>query len=645
MNPVNQGIQSIRAFGVPRLLCQVDYSLKIRSGFYERTMPAGAVSSQNAGDFKPLPSGSRDMLFPYMEKDSLSILEHAGELLRKKFHPFYSSAYRTIDFEPPHPDLHWSKIKSRAGLDIKDIWEPSRFCWAPILCRASLLTNDPVYSDFFYDLVADFRKQNPANCGENWVSAQEAAIRIIMISFCAGVLSNPPNGTDVNLAQMIETHATRILPTRNYAIAQNNNHRLSEAAGLMTAACVLPNNPQSDQWFETGWQDFRSALNRQILPDGAYVQHSVNYHRLMLQLVLWVDILLKNKGLDWQPALAEKIRRSILWLDRHTDSQSGRICNYGHNDGALLFSFDGNYEDIKSTLQAASVVFMEKRLYEPGPWDELRTWLGCHRRTQSTSHPLFDNTYLSKNILRIDAGTEWGLLHTAAFNDRPAHADQLHVSLWKSGRCRTLDAGTYRYAGISPWNNGLKSAFVHNCLTIDGLEPMSDISRFLWLDWDQSRILEQTPNRVVAEHKGYQKYAIRHQRTLEKTRDEWIITDQVTPFKKANNSNHKFRLHWLLPDQPFEILREDDNWVFLSNEEKILFTSEDTDLILSVIRSGKKIYAVDDSYKPDGHTNLCGWYSPTYSERQSALSIILTTVSQIPFSIKTRWRFLYTDDR
>ncbi len=648
MNPVLKSLRSLRAFGVRRMLNQADYLIKVKSGYYHRTMKLRPQSQPaSAGIFTPLPTGSPEQLFRFLEGDSLRILENAGDLLRNQYHPYNSREIKKLTLEPLHPEQHWSAIQNRSG-DIKDIWEPARFCWAPLLCRAYQLNHDPVYPQFFYQQVAAFNRLNPENGGENWVSAQEAAIRLIMVVFSAGVLSDRGLNIQPELTQFIEVHARRILPTRNYAAAQNNNHLLSEAAGLMTAGCVLKDHANAEKWFRIGWRDFQRALRSQILPDGAYIQHSTNYHRLMLQLVLWVDLLLKTKGIDWQPALAEKIRRSILWLNAHTDQRSSSACNSGHNDGALLFSFDGNFSDYKSTLQAASSVFMKQPLFEPGNWDELQVWLSCHPRSQGASHPLFENTYYSKNVLRIDAGTEWGMLHTAGFKDRPAHADQLHVSLWRGGSCKALDAGTYRYSAPAPWNNGLKSAFIHNGLTIDGKEPMQDAGQFLWLDWDQARMLEHSIYRVSAEHKGYRKLGCCHQRILEKTRDAWLITDQVTPTHQraetGDSTVHRFQLHWLLPNKPFEIRQDQNRWIFLSNEERIFFDAGETALNLTIIHGGKTIYP-ETAAKSIEKAALFGWYSRTYSEREPVLSLVLQAEAALPFQITTNWQFFYPEIR
>jgi hypothetical protein len=91
------------------------------------------------------------------------------------------------------------------------------------------------------------------------------------------------------LNETLAMHAARIPLTWPYAHAQDNNHLLSEAAGLVTAALALPGHPQSSRWSRLGWSWFNRAVLSQFDEDGAYTQHSANYHRLALHLALWLD--------------------------------------------------------------------------------------------------------------------------------------------------------------------------------------------------------------------------------------------------------------------------------------------------------------------------------------------------------------------
>jgi len=87
--------------------------------------------------------------------------------------------------------------------------------------------------------LEQFLAANPPYLGLNWVSAQEAALRLLALSFAWQVFADSANshaGRVGLLARSIAFHAARIPPTLPYSRSQNNNHLLSEAVGLYTAA-------------------------------------------------------------------------------------------------------------------------------------------------------------------------------------------------------------------------------------------------------------------------------------------------------------------------------------------------------------------------------------------------------------------------
>jgi len=230
---------------------------------------------------------------------------------------------------PPTPVLrHWTEYdlanssETVTGLpapaDIKIIWEPARMGWAILLGRAYILSGDERYPAAFWGRLEEFLAANPPYLGLNWISAQEAALRLISLVFCWQLFAHSPHSTPErasSLRNTIAQHAMRIPPTLIYARAQNNNHLLSEAAGLYTAGLALPDHPKAMHWRSLGWTWFQRGLLAQIAPDGAYIQHSANYHRLMLSLALWMDRLIHLDGLTFPTQIRGLLgnRRAGCW--------------------------------------------------------------------------------------------------------------------------------------------------------------------------------------------------------------------------------------------------------------------------------------------------------------------------------------------
>jgi hypothetical protein len=571
---------------------------------------------------------------------------------------------------------HWTNYETHPiefpEGDIKFIWEPARFGWAFILARAYHLTQDERYPETFWRFFDQFHQSNPGYLGPNWVSAQEVALRILPFVFCGQVFADSPHSTEPRknlLASSVALHAKRILPTLIYARAQNNNHLLSEAAGLITAALGLPNHPKAINWERTGWKWFNKGLETQISSKGAYIQHSTNYHRLMLQLALWIyalqctqesGYLKESKSIQTHTSDGHLSSHSLLnlgkatgWLKKLVDKNSGRVPNLGHNDGAYVLPLTVlPYDDFRPVVQTASKSFLGMSGFEPGLWDEMGLWLGdlcaLESKLQLTdSDPMEPNT--DPATLRHPNGKSWIYLRAANITDRPGHADQLHVDLWWRGLNIAKDAGTYLYNENPPWDNSLTHTAVHNTVMVDGMEQMSRAGRFLYLDRAQGKILthEQSTNdfggRIVARHDGYSRLGISHNRSITATLDgRWVVEDSIEKGKNYQEKrSHIIRLHWLLPDWRMIRLEESTGvrinspfgWINLNITVLGADRIPPDDLQSVIVRAGERIHG-KGSISP-----TWGWVSPTYGIKQPALSFSIHYEGSLPITFVSEWRF------
>ena len=79
---------------------------------------------------------------------------------------------------------HWSKISDDDDLDIKFIWEASRFSMVYALVRAHAATREEKFAEAFWTLIESWAESNPPNTGPNWMDGQEAALRLMAWTFC-----------------------------------------------------------------------------------------------------------------------------------------------------------------------------------------------------------------------------------------------------------------------------------------------------------------------------------------------------------------------------------------------------------------------------------------------------------------------------
>jgi len=645
------GYKALVQLGIQPVALNAIYRLGLATGHYRR-VEAGEQKLENS-ILRPLFTfPAPEELLAVLGKDGkYALFVEADEIVAGRVRLFGGQPVE-LTLTVPGKLEHWTAYETHPSLlstllsplsDIKFIWEPARFGWAFCLGRAYHLTHAEKYAETFWHNFEIFSTANPPCCGPNWISGQEAALRLMTFVWAAQIFAGSSSSTperNAALARAVAAHASRIVPTLVYARSQQNNHLLTEAAGLLTAGLALSDHPQASHWCALGWKWLNEGLRSQIDSYGEYSQHSTNYQRLMLQVVLWVNSLMRSNDFVsyWPRQTNEAIVRSIHWLLAILDSDSGRTPNLGANDGAYIFPLTiCPFSDYRPVLNAAAKAFLGYDLPR-GLWDELALWFGV---------PLEDRKYVQLPRYLGDqlyGNDSWAYLRTAQFTNRPSHADQLHVDLWWRSLNVAQDAGTYLYNADPPWDNRLTAAQVHNTVTVNSRDQFTRAGRFLYLDWFNAYrrgSLEADPailQRTRGRHWGYWRVGVRHARTVTAYADgHWQVLDEMLPLRMPWDKRPiTYRLHWLLPDweweatmkeSVFEIrLKSPHGWVLLAINDGLRIT--DNESHVSLIRAGETVYAsLPDWPASQAEMMIRGWASPTYGVKIPALSLAIETKS------------------
>ncbi len=633
VSPINNYLKALQHLGLRKLWLYALYQIGLRTGHYRRATPSKPDSYQGTPALAPYAT------FPKISQEHKQrALDRAEEILQGRHRPFHGEPV-ALNLQAGASSQHWSILeKSPPKGDIKMIWEPGRFGWAITLARAYAFSGEPAYPRDFWQKTSEFLDAHPPNLGRQWQSAQEVAIRLTALIFCDRVFAagrSDPNSERRRLWRAIAEHAQRIPPTLVYARAQNNNHLLTEAAGLYAAGTYLVDHPQATNWQKLGLRWLNLGFQNQINEFGSYTQHSTNYHRLMLQVALFADDCRRSSGAPaWPLAIRMKLAAATRWLWALTDPATGQAPNLGANDGAYLFPLtdQGSY-DYRPVMDAAAKAFLDEDvLQEPG-LSEMAQWFGL-----GAPPPEDPKQPQAPDMLRLEHENGRAFIHTAHFADRPSHADQLHVDLWWRGVNIALDPGTYQYNAPPPWDNALATADVHNTLTIDGQDQMTRAGRFLWLDWAQAQVLAHEVDangqviRVTAEHDGYRRLGALHQRTLLRQADGWRVVDTVIPYGKPDGRQHTARLAWLMPD-----------WVWKFSEEHTLHLTGPRFTLrlrlegisrVHLVRAGECILG---AITPE---TTWGWQSRVYGEKSPVLMLIAQQSGRLPLEIVSIWELI-----
>lgn len=650
-------IKALLELGPRPLGLYAAYRLGLASGYYRRrSVPRGDLTAGHVRlrvDALPLPS--KEQLLGVLGEDGRAhALAEADAVVAGRVRLF-GGAERPLELGPRAPLAHWTEYARGARAveveDVKLVWEPARFGWAFPLVRAYALTSASRYAAAFWAHCGRFWDANPPYLGPHWVSAQEVAIRLIALTFAARALGADPESTPERTARLgrsIAAHAERLPLTLAYARAQNNNHLLVEAAGLYTAGWALPDHPSADRWKASGWAWWNRALQSQIDARGGYVQHSANYHRLMLQAALWVALV---AAVQEQPLPSETRARLGLasdWLLHLLDPETGRAPNLGPNDGAYFLPLTGApIADYRPVAAAAALAFREERPFPTGPWDETAFWLvpeADRRLKAARAVDLRDRKgrrgAVRPHVLVSPVGNSWAYLRAARFSGRPGHADQLHLDLWWRGQNVARDPGTYSYNAPPPWQNALSGAAVHNSVTVARRDQMRRAGRFLWLDRAQARVVRHEVDsegrliELAAEHDGYRDLAVKHRRTVRAREGGWDVEDEILPVSPEGRRVLPVRLHWLMADWPWELagtqlrVRSPSGWLTL--DVRVPGQGE-RPIEVELVRAGELLVGAGPA------SPVRGWMAPTYLCREPALSFSVTARAIPPVRLVTRW--------
>ncbi len=451
-------------------------------------------------------------------------------------------------------DLPWYKISDFSDDlgDIKTVWEASRFDWVLRMAQRVAAGDENELSKL-NEWLRDWIERNPPYLGVNWKCGQEAGIRVMHLAMATLVLDQSEAPTE-NLQKLISIHLQRINSTTSYAIAQCNNHSITEAAALLVGGSMLNCNT-GEAWSKRGRRLIESQVAKLVSEDGSFSQYSLNYHRLMLDTLCMVEVWRRKKA---EPKFSEmfyqRAQSASMWLFNMINLANGHGPNVGANDGARLLPLTNTlYRDYRPTLQLSYALFYDQQaIQESGHWDDVLKLLEVKSgRNAAVRNDCFVADRGGFAVFR--KGKAMAMVRYPRFRFRPSHADALHLDLWLGDRNILRDGGTYSYNAEPKWLNYFSGTQSHNTIQFDGLDQMPRLGRFLFGDWLKTSSLEdprqegETTNFRV----GYAcRRGISHYRKLSLASSSLKVVDEVKGFKK------KAELRWRLAPGDWDLVEE-----------------------------------------------------------------------------------------
>ncbi|MDB5413169.1 MAG: heparinase [Rubritepida sp.] len=374
-----------------------------------------------------------------------------------------------------------ARLAPMAGRDIRPVWEANRWAELPRLALAG-------HGQEAGDWLAAWFAVNPPYRGPNWGCGQEAALRALHLALAAALLGGRPDAETVRLL------ARRIGANPAYAMAQDNNHPISEASGLLVCGMATGNARMAAR----GARRLDSAIARLVAPDGSFAQPSPAYQRLLLDVVSVTEWLRRRwSGPAAAPATIARMAAATRWLLRLTCRQTGALPRIGHQDGSHLADLsEAGPDDARASLERAARLFCGASAGWPG--DAGCAAMGLLPPAETLAEP---GDWASAGFLGRSSGRGRAVLRTGPLRFRPNHSDLLHLDIWDGPLNLLRDGGTGAYNPADPaWLPYFQGTAAHNTIGFDSEDQMPRLGPFLLARWPETGALPD--GGWIRDHRG-----------------------------------------------------------------------------------------------------------------------------------------------
>jgi hypothetical protein len=486
------------------------------------------------------------------EKKPDSKLKKAFEKIMNGEISFFSAQYVDLGLDYDwltNPDSgfrydinkHWTVVEdySKEAGDIKYVWEKSRFSFLYTIIRYDYHFNEN-HASFVFEQITDWIEKNPLNCGPHYKCSQEISLRLFNWIFALYFYKNTEVLTGEIFQKIIRSIYWQLHHVyhniRFSRITVRNNHALTETLALYIVSSLFPQFPHASKWKRKGKKGFEQEIAYQIYDDGAYLQFSMNYHRVVIQLLTWAIQIAGLNRETFAPVVYDRAYKSINFLFQCQEESNGYLPNYGSNDGALFFQLSGNdYRDYRPQLNALHILLTGKSLYNETYEDALWYGNGINLNFEPLKKQYGTIRFETGGYYLIRESETLTFIRCGKHKDRPAHADNLHIDVWYKGENLLADGGTYKYNAKDDELKYFMGTASHNTVMLNEDDQMLKGERFIWYCWSQAMDVHLEEYADYYEFRGkvacfrYLSSRIVHERIVRKFKNkpEWIIEDII----------------------------------------------------------------------------------------------------------------------
>ncbi len=537
--------QYSRLMGMDWFLFRLSYEIKKRRGYFEKKNSEIVQKIKNA-DHSKFYYDRIGLVNPDYSPEKVNLAKADNAMLSRIFS--FSHEYLNYDvdgkmawnYSPATKtfatvDQEWNRIPDFGTLgDIKLVWEASRFPHVYFFIDAYAATKEVKYANACLMQIEAWIDANPYPLGVNYKCGQEVTFRIF--SWIVALEYFEPfidKQLEKKIVENIYTSLLRVDINIDYAAKSvKNNHSISEASGLLLGGLLFPQFEESEVWVQKGLKYLKAELAYQVYDDGSYIQSSLTYERLALDVLSFVFLVCEKVGFELSYIIREKHSLMVRFLYSMMQ-ENGYLPNYGSNDGAYLFPVsDYEYRDFRPSLNFASAVNSGKILDKASlSIVELFDCPCSSIKTPEKKTRFDDGGYYilkNKNLFLFT--------RCHSYRDRPAQNDMLHLDVWYQGKNLFCDAGSFSYNTDKQFKNNFIGVIGHNTVMINDNNQMDQVLNFGWSNWTRSKLLSFGETEFEGEHYGYQKqFDIVHKRKVELEKNRIKVIDTIYGIEKETD--------------------------------------------------------------------------------------------------------------
>lgn len=559
MNKILKYYRAIRSKNLRYILFRSKYEMERRTGMLTRKYPTKLkpIAIPSLSDWREKGCG-----WFFESRETLGVAKVKNPELKEKFEHivkgdvlFFSKTWKALgeDYDwvtnPAsgyhyNPRQHWTKVNdfSQEAGDIKFVWEKSRFSWLLTVCRYDYHYEED-HAVFVISQILDWIEKNPLNCGPNYKCSQETSLRVLNWLFALNFYKKSPALT-VECWQRIMTsiywQIDHVYKNINFSrIAVRNNHAITETLTLYLMGMMFPQMPNASKWKKDGKKWFEQEIAYQVEDDGTFIQDSMNYHRVVIQLLTYAIALSDKHGETFSDFVYEKAYKSVNFLFQCQEPSNGWLPNYGANDGALFFPLsDADYRDYRPQLDALHSLLTGQSLYD-GCLEDAQ-WIGINvpatiKRFNKIEKQFGLVRFEKSGYYLIREDDTLSFIRCGLFKTNGS-TDQLHLDVWHKGKDVLLDGGSYMYNTDENTVRYFAGTESHNTIMLGDYDQMQKGMRFIWFyppTLLNASVREESDAYIFAGKINAFKQigeGITIRRVVKKKKDcaEWTITDTIT---------------------------------------------------------------------------------------------------------------------